>query len=84
MQTTPKRLAALFAHFLGNERPHRLFGPLVSHPQQDPAFQIVDDRKVDLPFTTAHLIDANRMYRGLRNIPARCCFGSHLRFEGRG
>src|SRR5215468_6462039 len=51
------------AHFLGETRSHRLFGPLVANPQQDAALQVVDHREIHLALTPAHLVDSNHLDR---------------------
>src|SRR5205814_688392 len=56
------RMATSFAHFLGEELFHRLFGAVFSDLQQDSPSQIVDHRKVYLSFAPAHLIDADDMH----------------------
>ncbi len=58
-----ERMTAAAAHFLGEEFLHRLFGPILSDPQQDPALQIINHREIDLALAPAHLIDANHMHR---------------------
>jgi hypothetical protein len=63
-----ERMATPHAHFFGKERSHRLFGPVVSDPQQCPALQVVNHREIDLALTPAHLIDANHMDRGPRAV----------------
>ena len=60
-----KRLAAPFAHFLGKERPHRPFGSVVSHPQQDPALQIKANSRIQILNNT--LTNRKGMIEGLVN-----------------
>ena len=63
-----QRMAASSAQFFGEERSDCLFGPVVSHPQQNPPLQIVDHRQIDLPLPPAHLINANDMHRRARAV----------------
>src|ERR1022692_3919761 len=52
-----ERRAAPPSHFFGEERPDRLLGPVVAHPQKNPPLQIVNHREIDLALAPAHLID---------------------------
>src|ERR1700680_1256639 len=58
-----QRPATAGAHFLGEKRSHRLFGPVVANPQQHAAFPVGAHREIHLAFTPAHLVDTNHMDR---------------------
>src|SRR5947209_10311919 len=58
-----QRMATPCAHFSGEKRFHYFLGPVVADPQQNPPLQIVNHRQIDLTLPSAHLIDANDMYR---------------------
>src|SRR5262249_40451825 len=69
----PERGTAPHSHFFGEELPHRFFGPILPHPHQHTAFQIVDHGGIDLAFAPAHLIDSNHMHGRSHTV-----FSSHI------